>query len=391
MKRPASAQVPSDAEWDYFVERHLYGHILQTRAWGALKSAHGWSAARASATDAQGRLIGAALLLLRDLPYGLGRIAYAPRGPVVDWTDPAQCAVGLGASADAAKRAGAFALVVEPGAPDLPDYRETLTSNGWQELDFHVQPQRTIVVSLAGTEADILGRMKPKTRYNIGLARRKGVTVRPGDARDAAIYHELMRATAERDGFSIHPQAYYTDFLQRLAGDPSGVGALFIAEAERQPLAAVIATALGERATYLYGASSNEKRELMPTYLLQWEAMRWARERGCASYDLWGVPDENEGALEAQFEQRADGLWGVYRFKRGFGGELIRHVGAWVRVLSPARWWLYRIMSDRPAAISSGCHCTPTQKALPGISTASTMPSGARAVTTKGAATRLID
>jgi lipid II:glycine glycyltransferase (peptidoglycan interpeptide bridge formation enzyme) len=97
----------------------------------------------------------------------------------------------------------------------------------------------------------------------------------------------------------------------------------------------------GPRAWYLYGASSDEYREAMPTYLLQWEAMRWAMRCGCREYDLWGVPDAGENELEAGFTTRSDGLWGVYRFKRGFGGELRRSPGPWDRVYRPELYWLY--------------------------------------------------
>jgi lipid II:glycine glycyltransferase (peptidoglycan interpeptide bridge formation enzyme) len=152
-----------------------------------------------------------------------------------------------------------------------------------------------------------------------------------------------MKATAERDTFSIQTPAYYRDFMMLFGRADNALASarLLIAEYQGKPLAGLIVAALGERATYLYGASSNEHRELMPTYLLQWEAMTWARQRGCKTYDLWGAPDEDEAALEANFETRSDGLWGVYRFKRGFGGQIVRHIGAWAAVLSPLRWWLF--------------------------------------------------
>jgi lipid II:glycine glycyltransferase (peptidoglycan interpeptide bridge formation enzyme) len=97
----------------------------------------------------------------------------------------------------------------------------------------------------------------------------------------------------------------------------------------------------GLRAWYVYGASNNEERNRMPTYLLQWEAIRWAKSKGCEEYDLWGVPDENEEMLEANFESRHDGLWGVYRFKRGFGGELKRAAQALDKVYNPLLYWVY--------------------------------------------------
>jgi lipid II:glycine glycyltransferase (peptidoglycan interpeptide bridge formation enzyme) len=151
-----------------------------------------------------------------------------------------------------------------------------------------------------------------------------------------------MAATARRDRFAVHTPAYYEAAYELLV-ERAGTAALLLAEHEGRPLAALFATALGPLATYLYGASADEGRQLMPTYLLQWEAMRWARARGCRDYDLLGVPDEDEATLEARFEQRSDGLWGVYRFKRGFGGRLWRTVGAWDRVYNPVVDAMYRL------------------------------------------------
>jgi len=241
-----------------------------------------------------------------------------------------------------ARNQGAFAIVIEPDLLDTLADHHLLERLGLRPADFGVQPRRTIWVNLdVDEEVDILAAMKPKARYNIGLARRRGVTVRVGSVADAELFYGMMRATAERDAFAIHPLAYYRDFLELFTRGENAPGRLLIAEYQGEPLAALIVTALGERAIYLYGASTNSHRELMPTYLLQWEAMLWARRRGCKTYDLWGVPDEDEATLEANFEKRTDGLWGVYRFKRGFGGQLVRHVGAWVCALSPLRWWLF--------------------------------------------------
>jgi peptidoglycan pentaglycine glycine transferase (the first glycine) len=183
--------------------------------------------------------------------------------------------------------------------------------------------------------------MKQKTRYNIRLAGRKGVTVREGDEADLPAFYHLMKVTAERDGFGIHSREYYETVHRLLV--PADQGRLLLAEYEGQLLAGLVATAFGQRACYMYGASSDEHRNLMPSYLLQWEAMLWARERGCRSYDLWGVPDEDEETLEAEFAQRNDGLWGVYRFKRGFGGRVVRTIGAWDLVYAPLRYRLYTL------------------------------------------------
>jgi lipid II:glycine glycyltransferase (peptidoglycan interpeptide bridge formation enzyme) len=116
---------------------------------------------------------------------------------------------------------------------------------------------------------------------------------------------------------------------------------LFMASFEGQPIAGVLVFACGSRSWYAYGASGNEHRNKMPTYAVQWAAIKWAKARGCRSYDLYGVPDEDEETLEAGFRERHDGLWGVYRFKRGFGGQLVRSIGALDYVYSKPLYWLY--------------------------------------------------
>ncbi len=332
----------SESEWDGFVSRHPHGHILQTQAWGKLKAAHGWRTARASVLSDQNGPVGVALTLMRTLPYGLGRIAYIPRGPVVNWDDDRYAEAAMRTVYRLARHHGVFAVVIEPDLLDTPSDRHLLERLKLQPVDFSVQPRRTIWVNLdVDEDVDILAAMKQKTRYNIGLAKRRGVTVRVGNVDDAELFYAMMRTTAERDVFAIHPVSYYRDFLDLFTRGADARARLLIAEYQHEPLAALIVTALGERAIYLYGASTNNYRELMSTYLLQWEAMLWARQRGCKTYDMWGVPDEDEATLEANFEKRNDGLWGVYRFKRGFGGQVVRHIGAWVCVLSPLRWWLF--------------------------------------------------
>ena len=179
--------------------------------------------------------------------------------------------------------------------------------------------------------------MKQKTRYNIRLAGKKGVTVRPWD--DLEAFHRMLLLTGGRDGFGVHSLEYYRRAYDLL--HPKDMGEILVAEYEGKALAALFVARQGTRAYYLYGASSDEERSRMPAYILQWEAMKWAKERGCEEYDLWGVPDEEEATLEAGFEKRSDGLWGVYRFKRGFGGQLQRAAQALDRVYQPLLYWAY--------------------------------------------------
>ena len=323
----------SVASWEDFVRAHPQGHILQTEAWGRLKSAYGWRAETVRAGEA------GALLLFRRY-RGLS-LAYVPRGPVVDWNDR-QLLAALVAKIDLTCRAkGAFCLKLEPDLPDNADSAQTLGALGFRPSPQTVQPRRTLIVDLLGSEAEILGRMKPKTRYNIGLAGKKGIQARPAQgAQDVERFSELMRVTSARDGFGAHAPNYYRQAYELF--QPSGHCELILAEYEGQALAGVMVFAHGLGAWYFYGASSDHERNRMAPYLAQWEAMRWARARGAATYDLWGVPDEDAATLEAGFETRTDGLWGVYRFKRGFGGRLARSAGAWDRVYNPLLYAAYQ-------------------------------------------------
>jgi peptidoglycan pentaglycine glycine transferase (the first glycine) len=202
-----------------------------------------------------------------------------------------------------------------------------------------IQPRRSIVIDLTGDYETLLARMKQKTRYNIGLATKKGVTVKAWE--DLSGFHRMMQMTGERDTFGIHSLKYYQQAYELF--HPVGGCELLAAFHEGEVLAALMLFSAGKRAWYFYGASGNQNRHLMPTYLLQWEAMLWAKNKGCTHYDLWGVPDQDEDYLESHFNDRQDGLWGVYRFKRGFGGALVRSAGTFDRVYQKSLYSLYRL------------------------------------------------
>jgi peptidoglycan pentaglycine glycine transferase (the first glycine) len=324
------------SEWDAFLTRFPEAHLLQTSAWGELKSAFGWDVVRIASAQA------GAQILFRRLPLGLS-LAYIPKGPLnLPGDQPAGPWRSLWPEIDAlCRRRKAIFLKVEPDLWEPVQYDAQagpLKLPGFRHSPQDIQPARTLLVDLSGSEDQILARMKQKTRYNIRLALKKGIVV--ASSGDIGLFHRLMIATGQRDAFGVHSQDYYQRAYDLF--HPSGSCSVFVAEYQGQPLAALMVFARSSRAWYFYGASSNDHRERMPTYLLQWEAMRWAIAQGCTLYDLWGVPDVDETALEAQFASRSDGLWGVYRFKRGFGGQLRRAQGPWDRAYSPVLYALYR-------------------------------------------------
>jgi lipid II:glycine glycyltransferase (peptidoglycan interpeptide bridge formation enzyme) len=183
--------------------------------------------------------------------------------------------------------------------------------------------------------------MKQKTRYNIRLAEKKEIHIVPST--NIEKFHEMMVVTGKRDGISAHAQAYYQRAYDLFHAE--GKCELFFANYEDKPIASIMVFAQEKMAWYMYGASTEVERNRMPTYLLQWEAIRWAKAKGCEWYDLWGIPDMDEEELESSFtrKQSHEGLWGVYRFKRGFGGKVMRSSGAWDRIYFPV---IYRIYSQ---------------------------------------------
>ncbi|MEW5717729.1 MAG: peptidoglycan bridge formation glycyltransferase FemA/FemB family protein [Chloroflexota bacterium] len=317
---------PDARAWDDFVAARG-GHLLQSSAWGELKTRFGWRALRlALARD--DALIAGAQILFRQLPLGL-QFAYIPRGPVADPADQNTGVALFDALCRAAKSRGAFALKIEPNWLESAG-EARLTTDDWR-LATSVQPRATIHLDLTRDLDAILAQMKPKWRYNIRLAERKGVVVRDGNANDLATFYRLMQITSARDKFAIHSEAYYNAAFELFSA--RDCARLFVAEYAREPLAMIFVTAFGGEAIYLYGASSNAHRERMPNHALHWAAIQWAKARGCARYDLWG--------LGATTDADAHAAHGLYQFKQGFGGAVVRYAGARDVVFSRWRYALY--------------------------------------------------
>lgn len=323
---------------DKAVAIHSDTHILQTPQWGQFKNSFGWQAVNLTKDGAS------AQILFKRLPLGLS-IAYLPKGPLGNnWQE-------LWPAVDAlCKQNRAIFLQVEPDLFEpLPENFVQTCLAGFVTEPETIQPRRTIVVDLQPDEDLLLAAMKQKTRYNIRLAKKHGVEVRTST--DIATFHRLSETTGNRDGFYIHPLAYYQKAHELFA--PQGECVLLEAVHNGTVLAGLMLFLKGKRSWYFYGASDDTSRNLMPTYLLQWEAMCYAKNQGCTSYDLWGIPDEDEAKLEAEFMQRKDGLWGVYRFKRGFGGQVRRSAPAFLRIYRPLWYQAYLLYRQQRKAGSN--------------------------------------
>jgi len=322
--------------WNQLVSSLPGAHILQSWEWGSIKGRFGWKPFRLVWSDPDGQPRAAAQVLLRTVrPGGIGpalRVAYVPRGPLLDWSDAELSSQILGDLEKYARSRGAIFIKIDPeiktgmGVPDAPDPVEYPTSEiaqanlarrRWIPSLEQIQFRNTVWLDLDGSEEDWLARMKQKTRYNIRLAGRKDVKVRFGSLDDVALLYRMYAETSVRDGFVIRAENYYREvwgeFFQ------AGMADFLIAEVDKEAAAGLLLFTFGPRAWYLYGMSREAHREKMPNYLLQWEAMRRAKARGCRVYDLWGAPDD--------FGPQ-DSMWGVYRFKEGLGGQVVRTAGA---------------------------------------------------------------
>lgn len=308
------------ASWDSLV-LSLGGKLLQSWRWGAFKQRHGWQPVRVAVHCQEARL--AAQILVRRV-FGFS-VLYIPRGPLVDRPDDLLSATFRDAIHRIARRYRAITVIAEP---ETEVGVQLLDRLGWSPSPVVIQPHRTIRVELASDET-LLARMKPKTRYNIRLALRRGVTTRLATAADLPIFYDLLTETALRDGFGIHDITYFQDLLACFGEDC----ALILAEFEHQPAASALVVRFGDEAVYLYGASRTALQRHMPAYAVQWAALRWARERGCRWYDFWGIPNTDEPPEDGENLNVRSGLWGVYRFKAGFGGEPYTYPGTreWAR------------------------------------------------------------
>ncbi|OQY36151.1 MAG: hypothetical protein B6I38_00265 [Anaerolineaceae bacterium 4572_5.1] len=355
--------------WNEIIATLPNAHILQSQEWAAVKARHGWRAIpvawlevddgietyfRGQVTEIDQKPLAAALLLLRGISLGAS-VAYVPKGPLLcDWGDEVLRARVLKDLAKIARREGAIFIKIDPdvvlgtGVPGEADAEENPLGaqirEEWEALGWHfsaeqIQYRNTVLVDLSDAEDDILMRMNSKTRYNIRLAKRKGVTVRVGNRDDLEMLYQMYAETSVRGGFTIREKDYYQavwdTFLPsdaEASPKPGPVAQPLIAEVEGEAVAGAVIFRFGKRAWYLHGMSALEHREKMPPHLIQWEAMRWAKKAGCTIYDMWGAPDV--------FEE-SDSMWGVYRFKRGFGGRVSRTIGAWDLPLRPVLYKLY--------------------------------------------------
>lgn len=336
-------------QWNTQIEDLPGAHALQTWEWGKVKSRFGWESYPLLWRNGDGKVDAAALLLRRRVAFGgFGlpiSVMYVPRGPLLDWSDLSLAKQVLNDLKAFARKHWAIFVKIDPDLPvgfGIPgeeksadhqaglSVHEHLSADGWRFSDEQIQFRNTVNVDLSEDIDSLLMRMKSKTRYNIRLAKRRGVTVRGGGLGDIDLLYRMYAHTAVRDDFLIRGKAYYETVWQTFFN--AGLAEPLVAEVEGQPVGGAVIFRFGGRAWYMHGMSLDEHREKMFNYRLQWEAMLRSKLAGCHTYDMWGAPDTFN---------KQDPMWGVYRFKDGFGGRVVRTIGAWDYPVRPLIYKVY--------------------------------------------------
>jgi lipid II:glycine glycyltransferase (peptidoglycan interpeptide bridge formation enzyme) len=336
--------------WDGLVARHG-GQPLQSWAWGELKAGFGWQPYRLASPDGPA----CAQLLIRP-HLGLA-VAYVPRGPLLSG-DEAVDRPFVDALVRVARAHRAAFLRFEPDVletdPEADAWRVFLREAGFKPSEHTLQPRSSIRLDLAPTEQQLMAGFSKGHRADVRRAQRDGVTIRVGGPTDTDILNEMLVATNERKSFGFHPATYYRRLLESF-GDRAR---LQIAELDGQPIGASLVVAAGDHGMYLAAGSNPAGLDHRAAHLLQWHAIRWAKRRGVLTWDLWGIADARgrhelaaaDGSLtdaalaDLEAAAKRDPLDGVYRFKKGWGGSVVRTLPAFDRVfIAPAYWyWQWR-------------------------------------------------
>ena len=328
--------------WDAALNALPSPHVLQSWIWGELKGGRGWSPLR-FLWYVDGRAVAAAQLLI--IERGRVRLGYIPKGPVLDWADATLVTEVLASLTTFARDRGLLLLKIDPDVPANTEAGRTigtrLMQQGWHASFEQIQLRNTMVMDLRPDLDQLMKQMKPKWRYNIQLAVRRGVTIREATSDDWPLLWEMYAETAARDGFVIRERPYYLGVWEQFVR--AGMSWSLVAEVHGQPVAMAIAFYYGACVWYMYGASRALHRHQMPNHLLQWEIIRRAKAAGCTCYDLWGAPDRLD---------TSDPRWGLFRFKEGFGAVFVPHIGAYDYTPHQLLYRFYAFLRPRGVALA---------------------------------------
>lgn len=329
--------------WNEFVAGSPAGDLLQSFEWGELKRrSGGWEPIRL-AVEEDDKIVGAVSILKRKLP-GLNKcIYYAPRGPICDFRNEKVLEEIVKGVKYHAEKDKAILFKIDPAIKvedtEIPPilkragFINVVDAQGFGGA----QPRCVMQLDLTPTLEEILEGCKPKWRYNIRLAEKKGVEIRPDCTKDdLRKFYNVLEETARRDRFLIRGYSYYEHMWGTLVA--ANYAKLFLAEYQGEVLAGALSFIYGDKCWYTYGASSNRHRNLMPNHLMQWRMIEWAKNSGCSLYDFRGVSQKSG--------EEGDHLSGLNRFKEGFGAEFVEYIGEFDMPFS--RFWYWAWTSGKP-------------------------------------------
>ena len=314
-------------EFEAFNQSHPKGNFAQSSYWAKQKPMWTWKAVACRGED--GKIKGTISALIRKMPGVPYSMMYCCRGPVCDVHDEQTITELMTALKQLAKEHKCYVIKIDPDVPSSDEeFAAIMERAGFRNkaggAAFEaIQPRYVFRLNLEGrNNEELMASFHQKTRYNIRLATRKGVEVKICGKEMIPAFSELMLVTGVRDGFVTRQPEYFAAMLDNLGEHCR----LYMAFHEGTPIAGTLAIWYGDKVWYLYGASSNEHRNLMPNYLLQWEMIQWATEKGCRVYDFRGVP----GLVPEDHP-----LYGLVKFKRGFNGDYTEFIGELDLVLKP--------------------------------------------------------
>ena len=307
--------------WDAELAAMPNPHLLQSYRWGELQSRFGWEVHRRQ-IEVDGVSVPVSVLTTPTLVPG-GRRGYVGKGPALaaDRIDAA-----LPPLAAMAQELDLAFITIEP------EIEAGWTPPGpWQPATA-TQPEHTAIVDLRPGAEAILASLKPKTRYNVRVAEKKGVVVEESD--DVSAFAELAEMTSARHRIQLAREPYYRAVHELLAGD--GSCRIYLARHQGQALAGIMVLRFAGRATYLFGASAPQGRNLMPAYLLHWHAIQAMRRLGDVEYDLWGMPPNDQPGHQ---------LSGLWQFKSGWSGKFVSFAGAFDLPINVTVWRTHLAMA----------------------------------------------
>lgn len=336
-------------KWNKFIAASPTGDLLQSFEWGELKKrSSGWEPIRLAVVD-NGIISGAISILKRRLPRMNKCIFYAPRGPVCDFQNQHVIQTLVDGVSECARKEGAILLKIDPPVViEQSDVPPILESAGFKRIADPngfggVQPRCVMQLDLAPSIDDLLTNCKPKWRYNIRLAEKKGVQVNSECTKDDLhTFYDILKETATRDHFLVRAFSYYEHMWDTLV-EP-GYAKLFLTEYEGEAIAGAISFIFGDKCWYTYGASSNRHRNVMPNHLMQWRMIQWAKESGCTWYDFRGVSPQKE-------EDPNDHLYGLNKFKEGSGARFVEYIGEYDMPYSKSWYWAWTTGKPRVSSI----------------------------------------